>query len=143
MAELSTSLHVLGINVHLPHVTFAWPWQVISAGTTSDAQVGPWVLQRIEGISKPALGTENFNFVFTHKVSKNIGPWPCWVLEHVLRGRPRRPATVDLNPGPAWWTSAAGHYQLRMPARPEAGAHRAAWRCPWFRRRSSRRTRTT
>ena len=121
LMALSASLHVLGINVHLPHVTFAWPWQVISAGTTSDAQIGPWVLQKIEGISKPALGTENFNFVFTHKVSKNIGPWPCW-YSSTFYAVGHASATVDLNPGPSWWTSAAGHYQLRMLARPEAGA---------------------
>ena len=35
------------------------------------------MLQKIEGISKPALGQANFNFLFTHKVSKSIGPWPC------------------------------------------------------------------
>jgi hypothetical protein len=121
LMALSASLHVLGINVHLPHVTFAWPWQVISAGTTSDAQIGPWVLQKIEGISKPALGAENFNFVFTHKVSKNIGPWPCW-YSSTFYAVGHASATVDLNPGPAWWTSAAGHYQLRVLALPVTGA---------------------
>ena len=120
LMALSASLHFIGFNVHLPHVRFAWPWQVISAGTTSDAQIGPWVLQKIEGISKPALGTENFNFVFTHKVSKNIGPWPCW-YSSTFYAVGHASATVNLNPGPAWWTGAAGHYRLQVLGRPQAG----------------------
>jgi hypothetical protein len=119
LMALSASLHGLGINVHLPHVRFAWPWQIISAGTTSDAQIGPWVLQKIEGISKPALGTENFTFMFTHKVSKNIGPWPCW-YSSTFYAVGHASATVNLNPGPAWWT-AAGHYRLQMLGRPGPG----------------------
>ena len=120
LMALSASLHFIGFNVHLPHVRFAWPWQVISAGTTSDAQIGPWVLQKIEGISKPALGTENFNFVFTRKVSKNIGPWPCW-YSSTFYAVGHASATVNLNPGPAWWTGAAGHYRLQVLGRPQAG----------------------
>src|ERR1700742_109729 len=33
MAALSASLHLIGLNVHLPHVSFGWPWQ--SAGSSS------------------------------------------------------------------------------------------------------------
>src|SRR6185437_13994921 len=73
LAVLSGALHLVGLNVRLPHVSFGWPWPSVTAGTTTDVSVGPWVLQKIEGISRPALGTENFNFTFTHKVSKNIG----------------------------------------------------------------------
>ncbi len=120
LMALSASLHFMGFNVHLPHIRFAWPLQVISAGTTSDAQIGPWVLQKIEGISKPALGTENFNFVFTHKVSKNIGPWPCW-YSSTFYAVGHASATVNLNPGPAWWTAATGHYRLQVLGRPQAG----------------------
>ena len=29
---------------------------------------------------------------------------------------------MDLNPGPAWWTSASGHYRLQVLSRPAAGA---------------------
>src|SRR5579863_5372358 len=75
IAALSGVLHLVGISVHLPHIKFAWPWQSISAGSSTDIAVGPWVLQSIEGISKPALGTENFSFTFTHKVTKSIGFW--------------------------------------------------------------------
>jgi hypothetical protein len=120
LVALSAALHIVGVNVHLPSIKFAWPWQTISTGTTSDTGLGPWVLQKIEGISKPALGTETFDFLFTHKVSKNIGPWPCWyastfyVVGHAS-------ATVDLNPGPAWWTRASGHYRLQVLSRPTAG----------------------
>ena len=46
------------------------------------------MLQKIEGIDKPALGTENFDFVFTRKVNKNIGFLPCWYSASVLCGRP-------------------------------------------------------
>ena len=71
---LSAALHFVGINIHLPHIGFAWPWQTISAGTAANTDLGPWVLQKIEGISKPALGEANFSFFFTHKISKSIGP---------------------------------------------------------------------
>src|SRR5271156_1609426 len=68
LVALSAALHVVGINVHLPHVRLSWPWQSVSAGTTTNIDLGPWVLQKIEGISRPALGTANFNFTFTRKV---------------------------------------------------------------------------
>src|SRR5262249_52976519 len=50
LAALSGALHLFGASVHLPHVTFGWPW---SASTTSDTNVGPLVLQKIEGVDKP------------------------------------------------------------------------------------------
>src|SRR5215469_10445715 len=48
LAALSAALHVIGLNAHFPHVTFGWPWQSISAGTTTNVMVGPLVLQKIE-----------------------------------------------------------------------------------------------
>ena len=120
LATLSAALHLIGLNVHLPSIKLAWPWQSIAAGTTTDTDIGPWVLQKIEGISRPALGTENFNFVFTHKVSKSIGFWPCW-YSSTFYAVGRASATVDLNPGPGWWAPATGHYQLSVLSRPVTG----------------------
>jgi hypothetical protein len=120
LAALSAALHLVGVNVNLPHIRFGWPWQSISAGTTTNIFVGPLVLQKIEGISHPALGTENFNFVFTHTVSKNIGPWPCW-YSGTFYAVGKASATVDLNPGAAWWQPSTGHYQLRVLRAPVPG----------------------
>lgn len=120
LLTLSAALHLVGLNIHLPNVRFAWPWQSITAGTTTDTDVGPWVLEKIEGISRPALGTENFNFVFTRKVSKSIGLWPCWYAS-TFYAVGRASATVDLNPGPAWWARGSGHYRLQVLGRPKAG----------------------
>jgi hypothetical protein len=120
LAVLSGALHLVGLNVRLPHVSFGWPWQSVTAGTTTDVSVGPWVLQKIEGISRPALGTENFNFTFTHKVSKNIGIWPCW-YSSTFATTGHASATVDLNPGPGWWAPGTGHYQLQVLSRPATG----------------------
>jgi|SRR5450755_793091 hypothetical protein len=120
LMALSAMLHFLGFNVHLPHVRFAWPWQTITAGSTTTAQIGPWVLQKIEGISKPALGTENFSFVFTRKVSRNIGPWPCW-YSSTFYAVGHASATVNLNPGPSWWTAGPGHYRLQVLSEPQPG----------------------
>ena len=117
LLALSGALHLIGVNVHLPSIKFAWPWQTISAGTETNTDLGPWVLQKIEGISKPALGQANFNFYFTHKVSKNIGPWPCWYAS-TFYAVGHASATVDLNPGTAWWTPATGHYRLQVLSRP-------------------------
>jgi hypothetical protein len=120
LAVLSAALHLVGLNVRLPHVTFGWPWQSVTAGTTTDISVGPWVLQKIEGISRPALGTENFDFTFTHKVSKSIGIWPCW-YSSTFATTGHASATVDLNPGPAWWAPGTGHYRLQVLSRPATG----------------------
>jgi hypothetical protein len=120
MMALSAVLHFAGFQVHLPHIGFAWPWQTISAGTTTNIDLGPWVLQKIEGISRPALGQANFTFTFTHKVSKNIGPWPCWYAS-TFYAVAHTSATVDLNPGPAWWQPSTGHYQLQVLSRPATG----------------------
>jgi hypothetical protein len=120
LAALSAALHLVGLNVRLPHVALSWPWQSVTAGTTTDVSVGPWVLQKIEGISRPALGTENFDFTFMHKVSKNIGIWPCW-YSSTFATTGHASATVDLNPGPGWWGPGTGHYRLRVLARPATG----------------------
>jgi hypothetical protein len=120
LMALSATLHFAGFNVHLPHISLAWPWQTISAGTTTNVDLGPWVLQKIEGISRPALGEATFTFMFTHKVSKSIGPWPCWYAS-TFYAVARASATVDLNPGPSWWQPSAGHYQLQVLSRPAAG----------------------
>jgi hypothetical protein len=120
LMALSGVLHLVGINVHLPHIKLAWPWQTISAGVTTNTDLGPWVLQKIEGISRPALGEANFTFVFTHKVSKNIGFWPCWYAS-TFYAVAHASATVDLNPGPAWWAPRTGHYRLQVLSRPVSG----------------------
>jgi hypothetical protein len=120
LVALSAALHFLGFNIHLPHIKFGWPWQSISAGHTTNTDLGPWVLQKLEGISRPALGQANFNFYFTHKVSKSIGPWPCWYAS-TFYAVGHASATVDLNPGPAWWAQATGHYRLQVLSRPQGG----------------------
>jgi hypothetical protein len=122
LTALSATLHLVGVDVRLPHVTFGLPWQTITTGrtTTTNTDLGPWVLQKIQGISKPALGRETFTFYFTHKVSKNIGPWPCWYAS-TFYAVGYASATVNLNPGPAWWAPSAGHYQLQVLSRPAAG----------------------
>jgi len=120
LMALSAALHLVGLNVHLPHVRFEWPWQTISAGTTTNTNLGPWVLQKIEGISRPALGRASFDFYFSHKVSKSIGPWPCW-LSSTFYAVGHAAATVNLNPGPSWWAPSAGHYLLQVLSRPAHG----------------------
>jgi hypothetical protein len=120
LAGLSGALHLVGIDVHLPHIRFGWPWQQITSGTTTNVDVGPWVLQKIEGISRPALGQENFNFVFTHRVDKSIAFWPCW-YQATFYAVGRASATVNLNPGPAWWKPSTGHYRLQVLSRPAGG----------------------
>ena len=101
LAALSAALHLVGLNVHLPSVRFGWPWQAVARGGTVNTDLGPWVLQKIEGMYQPALGQANFDFYFTRKVSKNIGPWPCWSAS-TFYAVGHASATVDLNPGPAW-----------------------------------------
>jgi hypothetical protein len=123
LVALSAALHVVGVNVHLPSIKFAWPWQAstsVVATRTTNTDLGPWVLQKIEGISKPALGRVNFSFLFTHKVSKSIGIWPCWYAS-TFYAVGYASATVDLNPGSAWWAPAAGHYRLQVLSRPLDG----------------------
>ena len=96
LAALSATLHFFGANVRLPDVTFGWPWSS-SSTTSANTIVGPLVLQKIEGIDKPALGTTTFNFLFTHSVSHSLGRPAVLVLRHVLR---RRPGVGDRRPEP-------------------------------------------
>ena len=117
LIALSATLHLVGIDAHLPSVKFGWPWSGSTAGTTTTTNLGPWVLQKIEGISRPALGQANFNFVFTRKVSKNIGIWPCWYAS-TFYAVGHAAATVNLNPGPSWWRPGTGHYRLQVLSRP-------------------------
>ena len=100
LTGLSGALHLVGVNVHLPGWKFGWPWE---STTTQTVVVGPWVLQKIEGIDKTwPRHRELQHFLFTHKVSKNIGPWPCW-YSATFYSVGHASATVDLNPGTAWW----------------------------------------
>jgi hypothetical protein len=119
LIALSAALHLVGVNAHLPRVSFGWPWHDVSASSTNTA-LGPWVLQKIQGISRPAFGQANFTFFFTHKVSKSIGPLPCWYAS-TFYAVGHASATVDLNPGPAWWARTAGHYRLQVLSRPLSG----------------------
>jgi hypothetical protein len=120
LVALSAALHAVGINVHLPHIRFGWPWQSISAGTTSNLELGPWVLQKVEGISRPALGRATFSFSFTHKVSKSMGFFPCWYAS-TFDAVAYASASVALNPGPAWWARDTGHYRLQVLSQPAGG----------------------
>jgi hypothetical protein len=120
LAALSATLHLAGVDVRLPSVRFGWPWQTVSSSGTSTIELGPWVLQKIEGISRPALGQENFSFVFTRKVSKSIGIWPCW-YSATFYAVGHASATVQLNPGPAWWRPSSAHYRLQVLREPQVG----------------------
>jgi hypothetical protein len=120
LIALSAMLHAVGLNVHLPHVKFGWPWQTVTAGTTSNVELGPWVLQKVEGISRPALGRASFSFIFTHKVSKSVGLFPCWYAS-TFDAVAYASASVDLNPGANWWTRSSGHYRLQVLSRPAGG----------------------
>jgi len=120
LLALSATLHFLGFNVHLPSIRFGWPWQAITSGTATNTDLGPWVLQKIEGISRPALGQANFNFLFTHKVSKGMGPLPCWYAS-TFHAVGHAAASVELNPGPAWWKPGSKHYQLHVLSGPRPG----------------------
>ena len=122
LIALSAAFGFLGINVHLPSIPFAWPWQTLGTGTTTttNTSLGPWVLQKIEGISKPAFGQANFDFYFTHKVSKSMGPFPCWYAS-TFYAVGHASATVNLNPGPGWWKPATGHYRLQVLSQPAGG----------------------
>lgn len=113
-------MHLVGIGIHLPKISSPWPWQTISKGVSANTAIGPWVLQKIQGISSPALGRADFTFYFTHKVSKDIGPLPCWYAS-TFYAVGHASATVDLNPGPGWWAPATGHYRLRVASVPHAG----------------------
>jgi len=123
LLAVSAAFHLVGVDVHMPSIKFAWPWQSgasVVRTTTTNVDLGPWVLQKIEGISRPALGQVNFNFLFTHKVSKSIGIWPCWYAA-TFYAVGHASATVDLNPGASWWAPATGHYRLQVLSRPAGG----------------------
>ena len=116
LSALSGALHLFGAAIGLPHVTFGWPWSS-SSTTSSNTLVGPLVLQKIQGIDKPALGTTTFDFLFTHSVSHSMGVLPCW-YSATFYAVGKASATVDLNPGASWWKPSTGHYTLRVLSKP-------------------------
>jgi hypothetical protein len=120
LAALSGALHLFGANVSLPHVTFGWPWSS-SGSSSSTTLVGPLVLNKIEGIDKPALGSTTFTFMFTHSVNKPMGILPCW-YSATFSAVGHASATVNLNPGAAWWKPATGHYVLKVLSKPSGTA---------------------
>jgi hypothetical protein len=120
LAVLSGALHLFGISASLPHVSFGWPWSS-SGPSASTTLVSPLVLQRIEGIDKPALGSATFDFTFTHEVSKPIGLLPCW-YSATFAAVGHASATVDLNPGASWWKASTGHYVLKVLSKPTGSA---------------------
>jgi hypothetical protein len=116
LAVLSGALHLFGVSADLPHVSFGWPWSP-SGTTSSTTLVSPLVLQKLEGIDKPALGSTTFDFMFTHSVSKPIGLLPCW-YSATFAAVGHASATVDLNPGASWWKQSTGHYVLKVLTKP-------------------------
>jgi hypothetical protein len=116
LALLSGTLHLFGVSAGLPHVSFGWPWSS-SGRTSSTTLVSPLVLQKLEGIDKPALGSTTFDFRFTHSVSKPLGLLPCW-YSATFAAVGHASATVDLNPGASWWKQSTGHYLLKVLTRP-------------------------
>jgi hypothetical protein len=115
LAVLSGALHLFGANVNLPHVTFGWPWS--SSSSSSTTLVGPLVLNKIEGIDKPALGSATFDFMFSHSVNKPMGILPCW-YSATFSAVGHASATVNLNPGASWWKASTGHYVLKVLSKP-------------------------
>jgi hypothetical protein len=122
IGSASGALHLIGVNLGLPQVSFGWPWSSLPApAAASNVLVGPLVLQKIEGISAPALGATTFDFLFTRKVSRSMGFLPCW-YSATFSAVGRAFATVDLNPGVAWWAPATGHYVLTVLSKPSGAA---------------------
>jgi hypothetical protein len=118
VAGASGALHLTGVNPNLPQVTLGWPWSSLtSPPAASEVLAGPLVLSKIEGISAPALGSTTFDFLFTRKVSHPVGFLPCW-YSATLYAVAKASATIDLNPGPAWWAPATGHYALTVLSKP-------------------------
>jgi hypothetical protein len=53
LATLFNALDRVGFNVHLPSIKFVRPRTSIAAGTTTDTDGGPWVLQKMRGSPGP------------------------------------------------------------------------------------------
>jgi hypothetical protein len=111
---VASLLSLGGVHLHIPRLS--WPWSQAVHGTTTTVSLGPSVLQKIEGISKPALGQANFSFYFTRKVTKSIGPWPCWYQASFYADGH---ASATVNPGPSWWAKGMGHYTLTISGKRE------------------------
>ena len=87
VATLSAGLHLIGLNLHLPDVKLTWPWQSVTAGVTTDTDVGPWVLQKIEGISRPASRVGDVQLRLHAQGLEEHRLLAVLVFEHVCRGR--------------------------------------------------------
>ncbi len=113
LAVLSAGLHLFSANVHLPHVSFGWPW----SSTTTNTLVGPLVLREDRGNRQARARHGDLRLQLHPQGDQEPGLPAVLVLRDVLRGRPGvghgRP-----EPGPAWWKPSTGHYQLRVLGKP-------------------------
>ena len=148
-SALSAALHLVGAQ--RPPAAGSGspgPGRRSAAGTTLQRPAwAPGCSSGSRASPRPALGTgPTSRFVFTHKVSKNIGPWPCWYCEHLLRRRPRlrhrRPQPGARRGGHPGLPATTGCRSSAAPLS-EAGRarSRSRWSCPPP--AASRRPRTT
>ena len=119
LTALAATLHFLGLNVHLPSVRFAWPWQTITAGTPP-TPIGPVGAAEDRGHLPACPGPGQLQLRVHPQGVQEHRHLAVLVRQHVLRRGPRvghrqpepRPGLVD--PGP-------GHYRLQVLSRPRGG----------------------
>jgi len=79
--------------------------------TTTDQVIGNVILEKVAGVSDPALGRADFNFDIERKVDKSFLLFKCWYAQD-WHAEAHASANVNFNPGPNWWAKGSGHYVM-------------------------------
>ena len=143
LTALAATLHFLGLNVHLPTVRFAWPWQAITRGHHHEHRPGPVGAAEDRGHLPARAGPGQLHLRVHAQGVQEHRHLSVLVRQHVLRRgsrvghrRPQpRPGLVGARPGalPAPGAEQAagraagagdGHDDAARPAAPPVGARR-------------------
>lgn len=105
--------------LHLPHISFSSP---VGPAKTTITNVGPVILNHLEGIANPAPAVANYSFNFQiQKTRKVLWFWTVGFSDtYYVSGEGY--AQVLLNPGSAYWKQHPDAFDLRVVRKP---AHEA------------------
>jgi len=106
--------------LRLPHISFSSP---VGPAATTITNVGPVILNRLEGLADPAPAEANYSFSFQiQKTRKILWFWTVGFADtYYVSGEGY--AQVLLNPGSAYWKQHPGAFDLTVVRRPVAEAN--------------------
>ena len=118
LVTLAGALHLIGINAHLPHIKLQWPWQTIARAPPPMSSWARGCCRKSRAFSRPGHGELQLRL---HAQGEQEHRLLALLVYSTFYAVGHASATVDLNPGTAWWKPATSHYKLDVLSRPAGG----------------------